>query len=232
MTRRAALAAAISMLLLCAAGCGTEPEHAPAPVLGLQPANDTPQHTIQRLVAAYEQRKTIEYRALFAGDFTYEFSTAADPTLAQQYAAGWFAADESLSAAHLLEGGVTQGGDTLEAAISIALTFAKTAAVGDTSGGRDPARFQVLDTRVDGVMEAPAPRGQTPDTRYVIDNNFHRFRLVRGDAAVGLGPGQPADAGHWYIWNWQDETAMSVAPAREPQPAASTTWSRIKAVYR
>lgn len=72
-------------------------------------ANDTPQHTAQRFIGAYEQKKATEYANLFTGDFTYEFSTSTDPDLVAKYATGWFKSDEDTAAMHLFQGYTPQG---------------------------------------------------------------------------------------------------------------------------
>jgi hypothetical protein len=217
-------------LLLCAAGCVTEPVHkTPTPVPG--PLNDTPQNTILRFVWAYENKKTAEYENLFTEDFTFEFSMYVDPELAQQYQNGWFKLDEKTSADHLFEGFMDDSTGYHTAASSIDLTLAKTAPTGDTEG-RDPTKFKVLATRVDGIVVVPHTGSQTEDTRYVIENNFHRFFLVRGDAAASLAAGQPADSTHWYVYHWMDETAYPVAPASVRASTQMTTWGHVKAVYR
>lgn len=223
------------VLLVAAGACGTEPENENTTPVGLQPPNDTPRNTILRFIAAYEQKKTAEYRALFTGDFEFEFSYSADPSLANKWAAGWYAADESASARHLFEGGTNLDDVYLEAATSIDLTFSKSEPVDDTEG-RDPAKYKVLSTPVDGVVEVPPIPPATEPTTYVVINNSHRFYLVRGDAAVGLTEDQPADSLHWYIWAWKDET-VGYAGAREVaqggrEASMPATWGGLKAVYR
>jgi hypothetical protein len=230
MSPHSALRWIVVPLLLCAAGCVTEPVHkTPTPVPG--PLNDTPANTIQRFVWAYENKKAAEYENLFTEDFTFEFSTATDPELAQQYAAGWLKLDEKTSAHHLFEGFMDDSTGYHTAASSIALTFANSAPSGDTDNP-DPTRFKVLATRVDGVITVPPTGGQTEDTHYVIDNNFLRFFLVRGDAAASLAAGQPADSTHWYIWKWRDETSGAYAPASLRAATQPSTWSKVKGLYR
>ncbi len=227
------LRCACAILLSGVLGCGTEPDRATPPPTGLQPLNDTPQNAVLRLVAAYEQKKTAEYDAMFTGDFRFEFSSAADPTLVQEYSAGWFAADEALAALHLFEGGRNQRGDSVAAAQSIDLVLAQTSPAGDTTDARDSTKFKVLATRVDGVVITPPLEGQLQGSYRVIDNNLHRLFLVRGDAAVGLRAGQPADRAHWYVYRWVDETALPFAArGAQPQPTESTTWGRLKAQCR
>jgi hypothetical protein len=230
MTRQAALPAALALLLVVAAGCVTEPVHkTPTPVPA--PLNDTPANTIQRFVWAYENKKSIEYEQIFTEDFTFEFSTATDPELAAQYAAGWLKLDEKTAANHLFGGFMDDSTGYHPPASSIDLIFAKTAPSDDTDG-RDPDKFKVLATRVDGVFIVPPTGGQTEDTRYVIDNNLHRFFLVRGDAAASLAAGQPADSTHWYIWRWWDETGQVYAPASLRASSMNSSWGSVKATYR
>ena len=75
---------------------------------------------------AYEHKESAAYADLFTEDFTFEFSSAADPTLAQKYANGWFKLDEKTSARHLFEGFTDTSATYRPAASRIDLTFAKT----------------------------------------------------------------------------------------------------------
>jgi hypothetical protein len=220
-----------TLILALTVSCGTEPDGTPQPT-ALQPPNDTPQNTIVRFIAAYEKRKTAEYQALFTGDFTFEFSNSADPTLADKWSTGWFAADESIYVKNLFEGGTNLEGYYLEAASSIDLIFSKTLPVADTDSG-DPTKFQVLSTPVDGVWVVPPTPPATDPTNYVITNNSHRFFLVRGDAAAALKSGQPADSTHWYIWKWADETTGgAAAPTTLENATVPATWGKVKGLYR
>ncbi len=89
----------------------------------------------------------------------------------------------------------------------------------------------MLATRVDGVIIVSPSPGQSEETHYIIDNNYHRLFLVRGDAAVGLHAGQPADSTRWYIYRWVDETALPAA-TYEIASVAASTWGRLKAIFR
>jgi hypothetical protein len=230
MNRHRVAALALAAALALGAGCGTEPD--PKPPTGLQPPNDTPQNTILRFIAAYEGRKTAEYQALFTGDFTFEFSNSADPTLANRWAMGWFAADESVSAKNLFQGGTNLDGQYQQGARNIDLIFSKTQPVEDPDSG-DPTKFQVLSTPVDGViLVSPTPPATDP-TQYIVANNSHRFFLVRGDAAAGLKATQPADSTRWSIWKWKDETTgVGGAPTAVQGATLPSTWGGLKATYR
>jgi hypothetical protein len=229
MSRNRIVALVLAGALALGAGCGTEPEpKPPAP----QPTVETPESTIVHLIAAYEQRNLVKYRALFTGDFTFEFSNSADPTLANQWATGWFAADESLAAKHLFEGGTNLDGSYLPAASRVDLTLFRQRPVGDTEG-RDTTLYKVLSTPVDLIVEIPPTPPYTEPTLFVIINNSHRFYLVRGDAAVGLMAGQPADTTRWYIWAWADETMGAYAASGALEGATvPASWGKLKGLYR
>jgi hypothetical protein len=236
MTRRASLAAAISMLFVFVAGCGTEP----APPPGEPPEHfwqDPAGPTIKRFVWSYENRQRTDYENLFTEDFTFEFSIAADPDLAQKYANGWFKLDETRSAEHLFEGFTDQLAGYLPPASSIGLTLAQPISAGDTEG-RDSTKFRVLATRVDGIIVIPPTGSQVEETSYHIKDNFLRLYLVRGDAAVDSN-GNPtippyflADSTLWFIYRWVDETAATPKPSVAAVPVDSMTWSALKARYR
>ena len=228
-TLRLLVVPALALALACD-DKGTDPD---PPVVPTQPED-----AITRLIWAYENQRATEYEALFTGDFVFEFSNSADPTLANQWSTGWFKSDEVLAARHLFQGGVNLDGKYLPPASSIDLIFTKTVPVADTEG-RDSTRYRVLSTPVDAVVVAlPDSTGAEP-TRYIVMNNSHRFYLVRGDAANGLTPSQPADSVHWYIWAWRDETVGFRVPAGRgadaaavPTPTVPTTWGKVKGVYR
>jgi hypothetical protein len=229
MNSRRFAAVLLAAALALGAGCGTEPDPKPP---GPQPTVETPESTIVHLIAAYERKQLAPYRALFTGDFRFEFSNNADPTLAAQWPGGWPAADESLAAKHLFEGGTNLGGAYWPGASFIDLTLTKTAPVDDTEG-RDPALYKMLSTAVDLVVEVPPTPPYTDPTLFVISNNAHRFYLVRGDAAVGLMAGQPADTTRWYIWLWKDVTSGPAgAPAGIGEATIPQSWGKVKGLYR
>jgi len=198
------------------------------------PPNDTPEHAIQRFYLSYEKKMAQEYEDMFTGDFLFQFSTL-DPLLRQQYSTGWFKDDEKISARNLFQGGTNSAGEYMQPATSIELTLAKTQPVNDTEG-RDSTQYKMLFTPLDGVIEVPNPQNPADPTKYIMSGNQHRFYLVRGDVAQGLTTRQPADASHWYIWKWNDETVqLGGAPGslETSQPAPGpTTWGRVKAQGR
>jgi hypothetical protein len=227
------------ILLATVLGCITEPKpkHETPPVPE-PPLNSTPDGAIKRFVWACENKKITEFANLLTEDFTFEFSTATDPTLAQQFETGWFKQGVVTAARHLFEGYTDSLGHVHPAASSISLTFARTLPVGDTEG-RDTTLFKVLATRLDGFVELPPVAPQTEPTRYIIDNNVARIFLVRGDAARDVSnnptvlPPLPADSTRWYIYRWLDETqALGGAPGAEPTPARTVTWGAILASCR
>ncbi len=232
MTLRSVLRCACAIMLLSVLGCGTEPDRATPTPTGLQPLNDTPQNTVLRLVAAYEQKKAAEYGALLTRDFTFEFSTASDPTLVQEYASGWFVPEETLAAIHLFGGGLNHEGQAVTRASRIDLTAVPAPPEDDAADGRDPLTHKVVLARVDGFIETDSTVSGGEIVHFLLENNFHRFFLVRGDAATGLGEGQPADSLHWYVWRWLDETTpVFGAPRAAPQPTRPASWGAVKALY-
>ena len=181
-----------------------------------------------RFIAMYEQRNATEFAKLLTGDFTFEFSNAADPDLVSQYSGGWFKNDEIISTRNLFEGGTNRTGYFLEGALSLELTLTPTTPVDDNTPGRDSNLYKTLIASVDVLIDLPGEDdfviGQAPP-------QTNRFFLVRGDAAVGLEADQPADASHWYIWNWRDESPP-VGKPQSPLQNESSTWGRLKGLYR
>ena len=207
----AALSALVSGLVACSPA--TQPDAEPVAI----PLNDTPENTIIRFMAVYEAKDLEEYRRLLTGDFTFEFSNAADPDLVQRYSTGWFKADEVEAARKLFE-----------AASRIELSIQPTTPVADTGAGRDPLLYKMLAALVRMHVQL-----ETGDDFVCGEGvpQFHRFFLVRGDEAQGLDDDQPADSSRWYIWNWRDESP----PLSKPHETAQTpvlTWGQIKAAYR
>jgi hypothetical protein len=190
-------------------------------------SNQTPQGAIARLIGSYEKKLPSEYAGMFTGDFKYEFSASTDPTLVQQYAAGWFKSDEAASASHMFSGYTPPGGATLPAASSIDIQLANGAPTDDNTAGVDPATHKVLATRVDGTITIPQ---DIEPLTFVITNNYNVFYLVRGDVAVGLDASQPADDQHWYVYHWVDLSEPQFSGVG-PQ-SLSPTWGRVKGLYR
>jgi len=207
-------------------GCGPDPINiGPLPPPPL-PSDNTPEGAIRRFVAAYERRQFPEYRDMFTGDFTYEFSNSTDPALVQQYSTGWFKNDEKESAFHLFGGYTPPGGATLEPADAIDISLALTTPTDDNSSGIDPVTHKVLATRVDGRIDVPQPGSDA--ITYLVTNNYNVFYVVRGDVAVNLDSTQVADSEHWYLYRWVDLTG--VASSSKPS-AKAQTWGALKAAY-
>lgn len=219
------LRAAALLLFAFTLGCDTsvEPPARERTLVTGEP--DT--YAIRRFMEVYSQRLPAEYAKLFTGDFVFEFSNAADPSLVQQYTDGWTKEDEVAAATHLFQGGVIEAGFFVPGALDIEISFVQTLPTDDNGDSRDPTFHKVLVTPVQLAIQVPG------DVTYTVGEGTpqnHRIFLVRGDRAVGLEPDQPADAQHWYIWKWIDES-----PPLKPQaPTAneSMTWGRIKGLYR
>ncbi|HKA24921.1 MAG TPA: hypothetical protein VKF80_08080 [Candidatus Eisenbacteria bacterium] len=224
MTRRSVL---LAVLLL--AGCGSESTK-PVEKQGLF---IEPPRSVNQLISAYEKKDSTAYANFFTGDFTYEFSNATDPQLVTQYPGGWSGVDERASAGHLFHGLTKPGQETLPAASLIDIHFAVTIPV-DDPGSADPVTHKLLVTRIDGQITIPPTELRPDPTDFLIDNNLNALYFVRGDSATGLGPNQPADSQHWYIYRWVDLTEANgnTSPAEGPVPTRPTTWGRLKADYR
>jgi hypothetical protein len=232
---RKSLAVILMAVALVSSGCVFSPKKDTPPPPNPLSSNDTPANAVKRFLGSYEQKKAPEYQGMFTGDFTYEFSTSTDPTLVQQYSTGWFKNDEKESSSHLFNGYTPPGGATLPAATTINITLAVMIPTDDNTVGVDPNTHKILATRVDG--DITVPQAGTEPLTYVISNNYNLFYLVRGDQAVNLDTSQPADANHWYIYRWVDQTA-SPTPAPQSglrtastgQPTATPeTWGHLKA---
>jgi hypothetical protein len=229
-------------------GCGDEDEILAPPPPDPYPLNKTPRGAIQRFVAVYEAKDSTAYSRLFTGDFRFEFSNSADPDLANEYASGWFKEDEQISATNLFRGGVNNDGVFQAGALSIDLALIVASPQGDTAMGRDSTKSKYLFTPVNLTIQLPPSADDPEGSTFVVggaDPAVHRFFLVRGDAANSLSTDQPADAAHWYIWYWRDEstvTSRSEPPSENelygetnhPRmvESKSNTWGQVKGLYR
>jgi hypothetical protein len=124
----------------------------------------------------------------------------------------------------------------LSASSAIDLRLANTEPTDDPTSG-DPSTHKILLTRIDGSILIPATTtsgggkgGEGPYT-YVISNNLNAFYLVRGDKALSLDSGQPADSSHWYVYRWVDLTNAPAPSARRPN-VVTVTWASVRAAYR
>lgn len=229
--------AATLLLLALASGCIFSPDKKEEERKTIEiPPNDTPENAILRFVGLYQQRNAAEYEKMLTGDFTFEFSNAADPDLVTQYSTGWFKDDEVISARNLFEGGTDQTGVYREGALAIEVTLTPTTPADDNGAGRDPNLYKTLIASVDVLIDLPGEDdfviGQAPP-------QTNRFFLVRGDEAQGLTADQPGDSLHWYIWNWRDESppvgkpSTDLSTAQEGGDAARNwTWGAARALYR
>jgi len=222
---RASLSLLVAFLVL--AGCSNEPSR--PEIAASLPDNQTPQNTALRLMATYEQKRASEYRDLFTGDFTYEFSNFTDPVLVARWSGGWSAADELASAHHLFQGGFNLDGQIQPAATSIDIALSPTLPVSDPI--RDSTTHKVLFAGVAGQIVIPPTSPSTDPVTFVFAGNRNSLYLVRGDSAQGLSSSQPADSNHWYIWRWVDETTTYIT-SPSPRTTEGITWGRVKGIYR
>ena len=201
----------------------TEPEPTPPKVY----PQGTPEQLVQSFVESYEDRNIAEYSKLFAGDFTFEFSNAADPNLVAHYASGWHRIDEITAASRLFHGGTNSDGVYQESASRITVGLPDSIPEPDTTRGDSAYAYRIVHTPAILTVEVPG------DIVYVIPAvppQPHWIYLVRGDFAAGLTPDQPADSAHWYIYHWKDESG----PLKRFTTSmnSSSTWGRLKALYR
>jgi hypothetical protein len=187
------------------------------------PLNDTPRNLMLRFRDVCQQRKATEYPGLFATNFRFRFSAAMDPELVTEYGDNWDLSEEAQYADHLFKGFRDSSQAYQPAASRITLSL-------DPFPIDDPARPDsvahykslVVPSLHLEVEVTTSPKA----TVYQIDGRY-QFWMVRGEAAA-LGPGQPADSLHWYIYRWDDQSTPADALAKPP-PLVS--WGRLKAVY-
>jgi hypothetical protein len=211
-------------------GCSKSVFTAPAGEAA-RPPFDSPANVLLALKWALENRDLAFLRTLFTEDFVFVFS-ANDSAGSAYQTTSWTRADELASGAHLLQG----GHPTEPPADRITLDFTSALMTLPSSfRGHDPrwhreicAEVNLRIQRGQGTLEVRGPG---------------LFTFVRGDSAMApaelsAGP----DSTRWWIERWEDETVASVAaPAdatpsgpgvREPGATSSTTWGRIKVLFR
>lgn len=226
--RRIASWTVVAASFLTLLSCSTPSEPEPRPPYDYYPANSTPEGAIQRFLATFESHDLVELPKIFTADFRYEFSENADADLIAHYGAAWPLEDEMISAKNIFEGGVTETGVAREPVEDLALKMTPTKPDGDASDGKDPEAYQVLVTVVELHSDLFEVRGCGIQGE-TIKPQLHRFYLVRGDHAAELGPDQIADAKHWYIYRWRDQTIGTPEGSDGP---LIVSWGRIKALYR
>jgi hypothetical protein len=226
-------------LVALLAGCGSNPFD-PPPIdddPGLPPGtplNDTPQNTMLRFEAAYENKVAVEYEKLLASNFRFTFSNQSDPDLVNEYGNNWGKDDEIESTRHLFEG-FTSAEPPYEyqgPASAIALSLNGASFIDDPSRPDSAAFYKyVIVPSVDLTITIAG----TEEQIYEISAP-HDFYLVRGDVAV-LDANQEATANRWYIYRWDDKSPAiaGVAPrlaslAASDQPVR-VTWGLLKSSY-
>jgi len=234
--RLSLLALGLAVLPL-ATGCGSNPFNPPTNPGGGglpdgTPMNDTPQNTMLRFEATYENQVLDQYELLFASNFRFTFSNQSDPLLVNQYGTSWGKDDEVESTSHLFDGFTNEGGDFVPGAAGIILALPGVQVIDDPTQPDSAAYYKwVIVPQISLELDVPGTQG------YAIAAP-HDFYLVRGDAAV-LDANQSATADRWYIWRWDDKSAA--LPAVSPRlqslgsvpggQAVSTTWGNVKGSY-
>ena len=222
--RHLTLALALAVLPL-ATGCGSNPFNPPIDGGGGQlppntPLNDTPQNTMIRFEATYENLVLAEYEKLFTSNFRFTFSSQSDPTLAQQYGNSWGKDDETESTSHLFKGFTNELGEFQGPASAITLSLDGASFIDDPARPDSGAFYKYVIVPSSNLrIEIAGASG----TIYEISAP-HDFYLVRGDVAL-LDAGQDASANRWYIYRWDDKSAPLAAVAPRLASLGSTDGS-------
>ena len=232
MRSRPGLRHTLAALALILAGCSDEPVTAPDLGGGWpgEEINDIPVNTMLYFERTYEYQVLHAYLSVLSADFRFEFSAESDPELILEFGSTWRMRRDSTSTAHLFDGFVTAGGDTVPGATSMRLDLDGVTIDADPDHADSTAHYQ----RVTVAMFAL--QFEVQGTNGYDITAPQEFRLVRGDAAA-VRSDQIADDRRWYIRRWIDR---SPAPAvRTPSTGAPATVSnaqvttpgRLKATY-
>jgi hypothetical protein len=230
--RSAALALVLAVPVL--AGCGGNPFTPPIDDGGglppNTPLNDTPQNTLLRFEATYENQVIAEYEKLFTSNFRFTFSNQSDPELVTQYGNTWGKDDEVESTSHLFNGFTNELGEFQGPASAIALSLDGASFIDDPSRPDSAAfyKYVIVPSVNLNITIAGGEEFQISAP--------HDFYLVRGDVAL-LDPAQEARADRWYIYRWDDKSAPLAAGATRLAThdasggPARTTWGSLRARY-
>ncbi len=210
-------------LLLALAGCQTRVELPTLPRPDAAPDALTPADAIRRIEWCWERRATEPCRDLFSCDFVFQF--APTDTAGNRFRdRPWTRPDEIDFVLNLFV-----RGSVLEPPASyVALQFDRDlVTLPDPRPGRNPKWHRSILTQLVLVVDNPAREYRVLGTE--------RFFFVRGDSAClpqelrdrGYGP----DSTRWWIERWEDESAVTLAPAYHAMPLRPVTLGTLKARY-
>lgn len=199
---------AILALVMATAGCKDEKKLTPPPPASAYLAQSSAANVLANLKTAYEQQSLVEYRKLFADDFTFIFcpydAEGDDPTPAQ-----WNLADELSSTQHMFL-------DSLVSRIELTSYVLGVPARAD-SEYYGPRTWKVRVDQAKLQVWIQTPNGEP--LIYLVDGTTELF-FFREDVTTPASDGKPA----WLIFRWEDQPAHG---GKVPW----TTWGRIKASY-
>lgn len=228
---RTPLLSCFTLAGLVLAGCSNDFVTTPEPGGFLDEAyNNTPANTMIYFERTYEYQVLDAYLSVLSADFRFEFSAESDPELILDYGLTWGARRDSLSSAHLFDGFVTAGGDSVLGATDMGLVLTGLRIDDDPDHADSTAHYRRA------TVETFSLHVEVPGTNGYDIAMPQEFRLVRGDAAA-LRTGQRAKAQYWYIRRWIDRSPAPLvrtpgawAPATGSN-AQITTPGRLKATY-
>jgi hypothetical protein len=235
---RSSLLALALLALPVLAGCSSNPFTPPIDDGGgglppSTPNNDSPQNTMLRFEATFENQVKAEYEKLFASNFRFTFSSQSDPLLAAEWGASWGKDDEIESTGHLFEGFTDQGGVPQPPAAQIRLSLDGASYVDDPFRPDSAAYYKLV---IVPTVNLSIQLSDAEQTEYQISAP-HDFYLVRGDIAL-LDEVQEARADRWYIYRWDDKSP-DIADAGAPRLASHdagggpvrSSWGLVKGTY-
>ena len=227
-----ALAVALPVLAGCSSNPFTPPVDDGGGLPSNTPLNDSPQNTMLRFEATYENQVLAEYEKLFTSNFRFTFSSQADPALEQQYGTSWGKDDETESTSHLFSGFTDIDGNFQAPASQIILSISGASFIPEPTlpDSGDYYRRVIVP-----VVNLSIKISDANSTEYQIEAP-HDFYLVRGDVAV-LDAAQEARADRWYIYRWDDRTptppggAARLASLDAGGGTIRSSWGQLKGTY-
>lgn len=217
---------ALVALLAMAAGCSKHPTSPPPAALDTPPSATSPENALLRFKWGWTHRDPAVLRSLLTADFSFVFG-AMDST-GHAYPDGtWGRETEDTCDVHLFTGGSSEPPLT-----SVNLTFDPTLlALRDVRPGHDPRVHRTVTTSVALTCRTSTASFETQGRGL--------FYFTRGDSASipadEWAAGARPDSTRWWMDRWEDQTLSRGGGGLttfSTQPARSSTWGQLKALYR
>jgi len=211
---------ALVVLLAAPAALAQSPSKYPA---ANQPL-EGPQAALEAFARGYRERSTATVMAQYTADYRFHSMGGSDSLFS--FVDGFGRDDEERSLRGMFEGVVRDGKVIRPPVDSVGMTMDGFTEAVDPEHPDSTAQYRVVT-----VARFQLGFRMDDSTLALSAPSRNVFHLARGDVAR-LVPGQPADAGHWYIRRWLEDVTGVLEALRErrgdcgeaeaPRPGAAT----------